>query len=73
MKDPSPPKGELRAYAGDVNSNRRHAMIVVAPSQIGGSDWPPEIATVVQFQNERVVSMQDYRTEAEALAAVEQK
>jgi hypothetical protein len=28
---------------------------------------------VMRFRNERVVSMQDYRTEAEALAAVEQK
>jgi hypothetical protein len=27
----------------------------------------------MQFRNERVVSMQDYRTEAEALAAVEQR
>jgi hypothetical protein len=27
----------------------------------------------MQFRNERVVSMQDYRTEAEALAAVGQK
>jgi hypothetical protein len=51
-----------------------HAVIVVAhPSEIGGSDWPSESATLMQFRNERVVSMQDYRTEAEALAAVEQK
>jgi hypothetical protein len=51
-----------------------HAVIVVAhPSEIGGSEWPSEIATVMQFRNERVVLMQDYRTEAEALAAVEQK
>jgi hypothetical protein len=34
---------------------------------------PAEIATVMHFRNERVVSMQDYRTEAEALAAVDQK
>jgi len=27
----------------------------------------------MEFRNERVVSMQDYRTEAEALAAVEQR
>ena len=49
-------------------------MIVVAhPSEIGGPDWPSEIATVMQFRNERVVSMQDYPTEAQAISAVEQR
>jgi hypothetical protein len=62
-------KGDLQFREGG-----EYAVIVVAhPSEIGGSDWPPEVATVMQFQSERVVSMQDYRTEAEALAAVEQK
>jgi hypothetical protein len=48
-------------------------IVVSHPSEIGGPDWPSETATVMQFRNERVVSMQDYRTEAEAVAAVEQK
>jgi hypothetical protein len=62
-------KGDLRFREGGQD-----AVIVVAdPSEIGGSDWPSEVATVMQFQSECVVSMQDYRTEAEALAAVEQK
>ena len=62
-------KGDLQFREGG-----EHAVIVVAhPSEIGGSEWPSEIATVMQFRNERVVLMQDYRTEAEALAAVEQK
>jgi ketosteroid isomerase-like protein len=62
-------KGDMHFREGGEN-----AVIVVAhPSEIGGSDWPSEAATVMQFQNERVVSMQDYRTEAEAVAAVEQK
>jgi hypothetical protein len=61
-------KGDLQFRDGG-----EHAVIVVAhPSEIGGSEWPSEIATVMKFRNERVVSMQDYRTEAEALAAVEQ-
>ena len=30
---------------------------------------PDETATVMKFRDDRVVSMQDYRTEAEALAA----
>ena len=49
-------------------------MIVVAhPSEIGGTELPDETATVMTFSDERVVSMQDYRTEAEAIAAVEQR
>jgi ketosteroid isomerase-like protein len=61
---------------GDVQfrDGGEHAVIVVAhPSEIGGSDWPSEIATLMRFRNECVVSMQDYRTEAEARAAVEQE
>jgi ketosteroid isomerase-like protein len=62
-------KGDLQFLEGG-----EHAVIVVAhPSEIGGPDWPSETATVMQFRNERVVSMQDYRTEAEAIAAVEQR
>jgi len=62
-------KGDLQFREGG-----EHAVIVVAhPGEIGGPDWPSETATVMQFRNERLVSMQDYRTEAEAIAAVEQK
>jgi ketosteroid isomerase-like protein len=49
------------------------AVIVVAhPSEIGGPEWPDETATVMTFRDERVISMQDYRTESEALAAARQ-
>jgi hypothetical protein len=59
-------KGDLEFRDGG-----EHDVIVVAhPSEIGGPDWPSEIATVMHFRNERVVSMQDYRTQAEAIAAV---
>ena len=62
-------RGELEFRDGG-----EQAVIVVShPSEIGGPDWPSETATVMQFRNERVVSMQDYRTEAEAIAAVEQR
>ena len=48
------------------------AVIVVArPSRMGGSEWPAETATMMRFRGQCVVSMQDYRTEAEALAAAE--
>jgi hypothetical protein len=50
-----------------------HAVIVVAhPSEIGGPDWPDETATLMTFRGDRVISMRDYRTEAEALAAAGQ-
>ncbi len=61
-------RGELEFRDGG-----EQAVIVVShPSEIGGPDWPSETATVMQFRNKRVVSMQDYRTEAEAIAAVNQ-
>ena len=48
-----------------------NAIIVVShPSEIGGPEWPDETATLMRFRQARVVSMQDYRTEAEALDAV---
>jgi ketosteroid isomerase-like protein len=47
------------------------ALIVVAhPSEIGGAEWPAEVATVMRFRDGKVVSMQDYPTVAEARDAV---
>jgi ketosteroid isomerase-like protein len=47
------------------------AVIVVAhPSEIGGAEWPDETATIIRFRDDRVVSMRDYRTKAQALEAV---
>jgi hypothetical protein len=40
-------------------------------AEIGGPEWPAETSTVIRFHEGRVVSMQDYRTEAEALAVAE--
>ncbi|MBA3736470.1 MAG: hypothetical protein H0W90_14965 [Actinobacteria bacterium] len=45
-------------------------IVVSHPSQIGGLDWPAETATVMQFREGRVVSMQDYPSERDALVAV---
>ena len=59
-------KGRLEFKDGGGN-----AIIVVShPSEIGGPEWPDETATLMRFRQARVVSMQDYRTEAEALDAV---
>jgi hypothetical protein len=57
---------QFREYGDD-------AVIVVAhPSEVGGPDWPDESATVMAFRGDRIVSMQDYLTEADALAAADQ-
>jgi ketosteroid isomerase-like protein len=60
-------RGDLQLRDGGAD-----AVIVVAhPSEIGGPDWPDETVTVMKFQGDRVVSMQDYATEAQALAAAQ--
>ena len=60
--------GDLRFRDGGEDS----VIVIAHPSEIGGPDWPDETATVITFHRDRVVSMQDYRTEAEALAAAGQ-
>ena len=59
-------KGQLTFH--DAGSNK--VVVTAHPSQIGGPEWPQETSTVILFHEGKVVSMQDYRTEAEALAAV---
>jgi len=44
-------------------------VVTAHPSEISGHEWPDETSTVIRFREGKVVSMQDYRTEAEALAA----
>jgi ketosteroid isomerase-like protein len=44
-------------------------IVTAHPSEIGGPEWPAETSTVIRFRAGKVVSMQDYRTEAEARAA----
>jgi len=44
-------------------------VVTAHPSEIGGHEWPDETSTVIRFHEGKVVSMKDYRTEAEALAA----
>ena len=55
---------EFRDVGGDT------VIVVSHPSQIGGPEWPDETATLMRFRQARIVSMQDYRTEAEALDPV---
>jgi ketosteroid isomerase-like protein len=58
---------EFRDVGGDM------VIVVSHPGEIGGPEWPAETATVMRFRDGKVVSMQDYRTEPEALAAVATK
>jgi len=59
--------GDLQLRDGGADT----VIVVAHPSEIGGADWPEETATVIKFQGDRVVSMQDYASEAEALAAAQ--
>jgi ketosteroid isomerase-like protein len=45
-------------------------IVTAHPSEIGRPEWPAETSTVIRFRDGKVVAMQDYRTEAEARAAV---
>ena len=59
---------------GRLNIHAAGANVVVVtshPSEIGGPEWPDNVSTVIRFNEGRVVSMRDYRTEAEALAAAQ--
>jgi hypothetical protein len=58
-------KGELSFRRAGEDS----VIVVAHPSAIGGPEWPSETATLMKFRGELVVSMQDYPTEAEAIAA----
>jgi ketosteroid isomerase-like protein len=57
--------GQLEFVEGGSN-----AVIVVAhPRESAGDEWPEETATVIRFQQGRVVDMQDYRSRAAAVEA----
>jgi hypothetical protein len=42
---------------------------VSRPAEIGGPEWPSETATVLEFRDGCVVSMQDYASRTDACAA----
>ena len=53
-----------------VDPGKDSIVVVTHPSEIGGPEWPDETATIIRFRGDRVISMRDYRTKAEALEAV---
>jgi hypothetical protein len=67
-EDGTTAQDEEHLFGSEVNRSK----IVSHPSAIGGSEWPSDVATVMQFRNGRVVSMRDYESEAEAIASLEQ-
>src|ERR687884_198680 len=58
-------EGRLRFHAAGPDV----VVVTAHPAEIGGPEWPEETSTVIRFRDGKVVSMQDYRTEAAALAA----
>jgi ketosteroid isomerase-like protein len=58
-------KGKLELKDGGTDE----VIVVLHPSAIDGPGWPEETATVMRFRDGKVVSMRDYRTEADALKA----
>jgi ketosteroid isomerase-like protein len=63
-------QGFGRARMEVVDAGRGKVIAVSWPREIGGDEWPEETATVISFRDGRIVSMRDYRSREEALAAV---
>ena len=63
-------QGFGRARMELVDGGPGKVIAVSWPREIGGDEWPDEAATVISFRDERIVSMQDYASRDEALAAV---
>ncbi len=63
-------QGFGRAEMEFVEGGSGAVIVVSHPRDIGGDQWPEEAATVLSFEGEKIVAMQDYRTRDEALAAV---
>jgi ketosteroid isomerase-like protein len=63
-------QGFGRARMELVDAGPGTVVAVSWPREIGGDEWPEEVATVLSFRDERIVSMQDYASRREALAAL---
>lgn len=65
-------EGFARGRIEFLDAGEDAVLVVSHPSEIGGPEWPNETATVMTFRGDRIVSMQDYRTEADASATLAQ-
>ena len=63
-------QGFARGEVEFIDGGAEMVVVVAHPSEIGGSGWPEETATVMTFKDERVRDMRDYRTKGEALATI---
>jgi ketosteroid isomerase-like protein len=63
-------QGFGRAHMDLVDAGPGKVIAVSWPREIGGEGWPEEAATVISLRDDRIVSMQDYTSREEALAAV---
>ena len=66
-------QGFGRARMELVDAGPGKVIPVSWPREIGGEEWPEEAATVISLRNDRIVSMQDYVSRDEALAAVSRR
>jgi hypothetical protein len=64
-------QGFGRARMELVDAGPGKIVAVSWPREIGGDEWPEKAATVISFCGDRIVSMQDYGSRDEALAAVD--
>jgi ketosteroid isomerase-like protein len=57
-------------FAGELVRIERlseHSVLAIAhPSEVGGPEWPDEVATLIEFRGGKVARMHDYRSMAEA-------
>ena len=60
--------GRVRMELVDAGPGK--VIAVSWPRETGGDEWPEETATLISLRDERIVSMQDYTSRSEALAAV---
>ena len=63
-------EGFGRARMEVVDGGPGTVIAVSWPREIGGDEWPEETATVISFRGAKIVSMRDYLSREEALAAI---
>ena len=62
-------QGFGRARMELIDAGPGKVIAVSWPREIGGDEWPEEAVTVMSFRGAKIVSMRDYLSREEALAA----
>jgi ketosteroid isomerase-like protein len=63
-------QGFARGTIDIVDGGPDSVVVVAHAAEIGGTEWPDEVATVITFHEGKATTMRDYRTKEEALAAL---